>query len=247
MQPSGCGVYITDVMKGSPAERAGLKPGDRIRAIDGRRVENNSQAAEMLRGDRPDKVRVRIVRGGREFEAVVTREESSEILARAGKKLVSGVLVPPDFTGTWISTRVFPWGYPVDTTLFYPGFELLVVPDAGRSTIDGLVIRGTLQVIVGDVPPGGPAALAGVQPGDTIVSVNGVAPSGKSGEELQRMFSSHEPGTLHLELKRGAETRDVDVPLAPVPQVARASGKRIVNGIAVPAWLLDGSTGCRPH
>jgi len=247
MQPSGCGVYITDVMKDSPAERAGLKAGDRIRAIDGRRPENNAEAARMLRGDGPDKVRVRIIRNGREFEAVVKREESSDILLRAGKKLVSGVLVPPDFSGTWISTRVFPWGYPADTTLFYPGCELLVVPDAGRSTIDGLVIRGTLQVVVGEVAPGGPAARAGVQTGDVIVSVNGVDPSGKSGEELQQMFSSHQPETLHVQLKRGAETREVDVPLAPVAEVARASGKRIVNGIAVPVWLIDGSTGCRPR
>src|SRR5579884_114048 len=110
MQPSGCGVYITDVMKGSPAERAGLKAGDRIKAIDGRRPENNAEAARMLRGDGPDKVRVRIIRNGREFEAVVKREESSDILLGDGKKLVYGLLVHPDFRGTWIARRVFPWG-----------------------------------------------------------------------------------------------------------------------------------------
>lgn len=247
MQPYGCGVYITDILKGSPAESAGLRIGDRIRAVDGKRADTNDHTAQMLRGDGPDKVRVRIVRDEKEFQATAKREHLSEILLRAGRKMVSGVLVPDTFTGTWISGRVFPWGYPENTTRFYPGFELLIVPDAGRSTIDGLVIRGTLQVIVGDVASGGPAAQAGVRSGDTILSVNGVTPAGKSADELQQLFTSDRPETMRLQLKRGEEHLDAEFQLALPQQVARASGKLIVNAVAVPSWLTDGSAGCRPR
>src|SRR5947209_4924884 len=66
MQPVGCPVFITDVVPGSPAARAGLKAGDRVRAIDHQKVESNAQAAQMLRAWVPDKVKVKITRGREE-------------------------------------------------------------------------------------------------------------------------------------------------------------------------------------
>lgn len=245
MQPVGCPVFISEVMPGSPAARAGLKPGDRIRSIDHHKIESNSEAAQLLRSWSPDKVKVKISRGREEYEAEIPRERISDILAQNGRKIVSGVVVPHSLSGTWISERLFANGYPLDGSLYYPGFEVLVVPDEGRRTLDGLVLRGTLQIVVGDVEPGGPAAAAGVKSGDIILSVNGVAPAGRSGNELARLFASRQPETMQLEIKRDDETHTVEFALERAADVARGSGKVFVNAMAVPAWLIDHSASCR--
>jgi len=247
MQPPGCPVIITSVLPQSPAERAGFKPGDRILAVDGDKVRDNAQAARLLRAGGPAKVSVKIRRGQTEYQSVIARENIIDIFARSGRKVVSGVVVPAGFSGTWISARVFPNGYSPDTAIFYPGFELLMVPDAGRSAVNGLVIRGRLAIVAGEVPPQGPAAKAGLQSSDAIAAVNGVLLQGQSVEELQQLFSSREPATIHLDVRRAADALTIDVPLKTATEVAAANGRRIVDGVAMPSWLVDGGSGCHPR
>lgn len=246
MQPAGCPVFITAVLPQSPAERAGLRPGDRVLRVDGDKVHSNDDAARLLRGTDPDKIRVRIRRDGKDFQTAIVRENIADIFARSGKRVVSGVVVPASFSGTWIAARVFPNGFPLDITIFYPGFEVLVVPDAGRSTINGLVIRGKWEVMAGAVPAQGPAARAGLQSGDVITAVNGVPMSGQSAGQLYDLFSSHGDGALHLALRRGSAELAIDVELETAPRVAAENGRRMINGVAVPLWLADGSAGCHP-
>jgi len=247
MRPPGCPVFITSVLPQSPAERAGFKPGDRVLAVDGDKVHDNAQAARLLRAGGPAKVNVKIRRGQTEYQSVIARENIIDIFARTGRKIVSGVVVPAGFSGTWISARVFPNGYSLDTAIFYPGFELLVVPDAGRGTVNGLVIRGRLAIVAGEIPPQGPAAKAGLQSGDAIAAVNGVPLQGQSVEELQQLFSSREPATIHLDVRRGVDPLAIDIPLQTATEVAAANGRRIVDGVAMPSWLVDGSSGCHPR
>ena len=247
MQPPGCSVFITAVLPHSPAEKAGLKPGDRVLRVDGDKVRQNEDAARLLRGSGPDKVRLRIRRGETEYQCTMPRENIGDIFARDGRKIVSGVVVPSSFTGTWIAARVFQGGYPLDATIFYPGFEVLVVPDSGRQTIDGLVIRGKREMIVGSVPPKGPAARAGIVPGDTIAAVDGAPLGAQSVDQVERMLSSLRPGTMHLDVRRGADTLSFVVPLETAPRVAAENGRRIVDGVAMPIWLVDGSAGCHPR
>jgi len=247
MQPPGCPVFITAVLPHSPAERAGLKPGDRVLRVDGDKVRENDDAARLLRGSGPDKVRVRVRRGETEYQCAIPRENIGDIFARDGRKIVSGVVVPSSFTGTWIAARVFPNGYPLDATIFYPGFEVLVVPDSGRQTIDGLVIRGRREMVVGSVPPAGPAARVGIKPGDVISAANGTPLSAESVDRVEHMLASREPGTMHLDVRRAARMLSFDVPLETAPQVAAANGRRIVYGVAMPLWLVDGTAGCHPR
>jgi S1-C subfamily serine protease len=247
MQPPGCPVFITTVLPHSPAESAGLRPGDRVLRVDGAKVRENADAARLLRGSGPDKVRVTVRRGAADYQAAIIRENIADIFAKDGRRIVDGVVVPAAFSGTWISARVFPRGYPLDLTIYYPGFEALIVPDAGRSTIDGLVVRGRLAVVVGEVPPQGPAGKAGLEPGDIITAVNGEALKGQSAEQLRQMLSTREPATIHLDVQRGSDALSFDVPLETATQVAAENGRRIVNSVPMPAWLVDGSAGCRPR
>lgn len=72
------GVYITEVAKGSSAEKAGMKEGDVIVAIDGTEVKSGSAVKVKVNSFHPgDKAKVKIIRDGKEKELEVTFQGSS--------------------------------------------------------------------------------------------------------------------------------------------------------------------------
>ncbi len=245
-QPSGCPVLILDVLPNSPAERAGLKQADRLLAVDGKKVRNNAQAARLLRSDAPSSVSVEILRGHKTFEANVQREKTSEILARNGQALSAGGRVPLALAERQITGRLFPEGYPVEPGLFFGGFEILLVKGAESNTGTGLIVRGDMQMVAGDVETG-PAGRAGLRPGDVIISANGTPVAGKTPDDLLQLFSGQTPETLRLEVERDGQGTTIEFTLAAAERVAAENGKRLVNGRAIPIWLADGSAGCHPR
>jgi carboxyl-terminal processing protease len=60
------GVYVQSAVKGTPAERAGLRYGDRIIEVDGKdaRDWSSEQVSKNVRGDRGEPVRIRVERAG---------------------------------------------------------------------------------------------------------------------------------------------------------------------------------------
>ncbi|MBC7231648.1 MAG: PDZ domain-containing protein [Chloroflexi bacterium] len=61
------GALITRVVDDSPADEAGIKPGDVIIAVDGKRVTEENALDQIIRGYRPgDKVEITLWRGARE-------------------------------------------------------------------------------------------------------------------------------------------------------------------------------------
>jgi serine protease Do len=70
------GVYIESVTKGSPADKAGIKPRDVIIAIDGKKVETSAELA-AIRDKRKagDVLNVRIVRQSKEMTLKLTLED----------------------------------------------------------------------------------------------------------------------------------------------------------------------------
>jgi membrane-associated protease RseP (regulator of RpoE activity) len=69
----GSGVLITAVTPDSPADKAGVRVGDAIVAVDGTAVSPDRTLADMIGTHKPgDKVTIRISRNGREEELQVT-------------------------------------------------------------------------------------------------------------------------------------------------------------------------------
>lgn len=61
-------VTIGSIEKGSPAEQATLKPGDRLVAINGTTVRNRAQATQLIRDNKSDQVTLTIERDGKQLE-----------------------------------------------------------------------------------------------------------------------------------------------------------------------------------
>jgi carboxyl-terminal processing protease len=84
-RPGKMGKLVTIVVApipGSPAFRAGLRPGDIVAKVDGKPTDgmNTSQVAEMLKGPKGTQVQVTIIREGYEqpLEVKITRDEISQ-------------------------------------------------------------------------------------------------------------------------------------------------------------------------
>jgi len=72
----GPGVRVADVMSGTPAEKAGLQPGDLILAIDDEEIADVRGYSDLLKSRAPgDVIRIRLMRSGEELELEATLVE----------------------------------------------------------------------------------------------------------------------------------------------------------------------------
>ena len=87
-------------------------------------------------------------------------------------------------------------------------------------------IAGQKGAIVADLVPGGPSAKAGLNPGDVVVSVNGVGV--RTSSELTREVAKARAGdSLHLTVLRDGKKREVDVKsgVRPSEQLLASNGR----------------------
>lgn len=130
------GALVAQVESGSPAQRAGLKPGDVVLGVDGEAVVASGDLPALLAQHRAgDQVQMKVWREGREVQVAARLGDAEERNAQAAP-----VAAPESGGKLGLALR------PAD-------------PGAG-----GLVVESAT----------GPAARAGVQPGDVVVAVNGV-------------------------------------------------------------------------
>jgi serine protease Do len=141
------GALVSDVEPGGPAEAAGLKQGDVIVALDGRKVIDANAVRNQIAGTRPgSSVSIDVVRDGKPhtLSARVVEREPARRAAVAQQKGDRGTS-----------------SFGMDVTPLTPQLaEQLELP----RTETGLVVT--------DVDPAGAAATAGMQPGDVIKRVN---------------------------------------------------------------------------
>ncbi len=143
------GALINQVEPGSPAERAGLRQGDVITEVQGRRVADGNELRNAISNTAPGTgVAIKIVRDGRASEVSAKLEE---LKAQAAEN-------DPDERGNPSS----------------PGrFGMSVSPLTPELAREYSLPRSTRGVVVTDVDPDGAAAASGVEPNDVIEKVNG--------------------------------------------------------------------------
>ncbi len=142
------GAFVFNVFKGSPAQKAGIQPGDLITEVDGRAVEDDNALTKIVGNLPPGEVhRFSLIRERKEVTLnikLTIREEEKEIAAQS-KNLWPGLYV---------------------TTLTEELRKQLDVPAGVR----GLLVSGVLE--------GSPSAIAGLKQGDVITRINDRPASG---------------------------------------------------------------------
>jgi len=139
---SSKGVVVNDVLKDSPAEKAGIERGDVILEINGQKVEDVGHLRNTVAMASPgSKVKLLIYRNGREKTITVKIGELSDTTAQADTSELSEKL------GMTLQEMT------EDLSRFYGD-----TPERG--------------VVVTRVVPGSNAQMAGIRPGNIILSVN---------------------------------------------------------------------------
>ncbi|MDF2996320.1 MAG: Do family serine endopeptidase [Xanthobacteraceae bacterium] len=143
------GALISQVQSGTPGDKAGLKAGDVVTAIDGDPVKDSREMSRKIAQKKPGTtVQLSVVRDGKEMKVGVTLEQLPNEVASIDKKGGDD-------------------SEPGDTDRSMPRLGLSLAPAKGVSG------AGNEGVVVTEVDPNGPAADRGIKAGDVILDVGG--------------------------------------------------------------------------
>jgi serine protease Do len=140
------GVLVSDVVKDSPADKAGLLSGDVILRFDGKEIENAHKLSQLVAETAPNTlIKIGLLRNGKE------------------KTLSLKIGTMPEEAQKSISPqKENDWGMTVQELTPQLAQQLDLKP-------------GTTGVVISDISEGSPAAEAGLRPGDLITEVNRTA------------------------------------------------------------------------
>jgi S1-C subfamily serine protease len=137
------GAFVPNLFKGSPADKAGIQPGDVITAVNGKAVESSNQLMRTVGGLAPrETVRFEIVREGKKMtlSARITAREEEKTIGDQAKKI-------------------------------WPGLYVAKLTDDLRKQLN--LQAGSGSVVIANVVQGSPAEVAGLRQGDVIQQVSG--------------------------------------------------------------------------
>ena len=170
------GAIVSDVTENSPADKAGVKPGDVVIGVDARTVEDNGDLSRYIASKAPNTtVNLRVLREGGQEQTIAVKlgtfpEEGAEDESESGKHGQLGMTLrnlTPDMA------------------------DRLELP------------RATKGVVVVAVEAGDAAEEAGLARGDVIVSVNG-APVGSVADFEREIDRARPDGVARLRVRRGS-------------------------------------------
>jgi len=209
------GVTVTGVKEGSPAEKAGIKEGDRILELDGRKVERPRDIRGAMRDLEPgDTVQIRIRRNSQEKTLTATVGKAPDRFFRGHAPLWQ------EHEGQ----RALELGM-LDMRRTYLGVRIQSMTEDLRAYFKAPRGRGLL---VSRVEEDTPAARAGLRAGDVIIAVDGKGISDRS--DIAQALSDHEPGDrVPVKIVRDGAEKTVEV------EIAERPGPRRHGSIWLPA------------
>ena len=221
------GVGVTQVIKDSPAEKAGLRKDDVILRIEGENVSSVRKLNRLVSELAPDQsVRVSFSRGGAEQEVTAT------IGKRNNSSFAADLFRGEPKVFKWEGPRFKNWkfeGPMIDRGDLFDNdnfsFSLGNSRRIGVSTMeltkqlaDYFGITGGKGVLVTSVTADGPAAKAGVRAGDVITAIEGEAVD--SPGDLSRVINRKKEGDVTLTIIRNKSQQTIRV----TPSEARLPG-----------------------
>jgi len=190
---SGSGVTISSVVAGSPADQAGLRVGDTITTIDGKKVSKGAELVADIASRKPgSKVPIGFLRNGKTQDATVTIADRAKLFAaRLGDDQENGDDSTPKQSKLGVSVRK-------------------VTPEMA----DRLDMGTGKGVIVQDVKPGSFAEDINLGRGDIIMEINKQPVN--SEDDFSRIESSLKSGqdVVFLVRQRGSTRQDGTIFLA---------------------------------
>ena len=184
---SGTGVPISSVVAGSPADQAGLKVGDTVTSVDGKKVTKGSELVSEIAARKPGtKVTLGFLRNGKTQDATVTIADRAKLFAaRLGEDQESEDENAPKENKFGVTVRK-------------------VTPEMA----DRLDIPAGKGVIVQDVKPGSFAEDVNLGRGDVILEINKIPVNNE--EEFAKLESSLKSGqdVVFLVRPRGSSKTD---------------------------------------
>jgi serine protease Do len=145
------GITVSNVVAGSPADRAGLKVGDTIIAVDGKPIKNGDELVADIASRKPgQKVNLGYIRNSQKQEAAVTVADRAKLFAsRLGEEEESGEESAPKQSKLGATVRA-------------------LTPEMA----DRLNVPSGKGVVVQEVKPGSFADDIGLSRGDVVLEVN---------------------------------------------------------------------------
>ncbi|HEX6649436.1 MAG TPA: PDZ domain-containing protein [Pyrinomonadaceae bacterium] len=212
------GVGVTQVVKDSPADKAGLRKDDVIVRIDGEDVNSVRKLNRLVSEMAPDhSVRITVSRGGSEQEVTAT------ITKRDNSAMVGDLFKGHPKVWKWEGTNPKVWKFES------PGFGRGDFPDNGDFTFvlgnsrrigvstmqltkqlaDYFGIADGKGMLVTSVMEDSPAAKAGVKAGDVITAIDGEAVD--SSGDLARVINRKKEGDITLTIVRNKTQQTIHV------------------------------------
>ena len=213
------GVGITQVVKDSPAEKAGLRKDDVILRLDGENVSSVRKLNRLVSELSPDQsVKVAISRGGSEQEVTATIGKRNN--TNMANNFFNGQ--PRVFKWEGPELKGFKWETPLNRGGF-PNFDndglsfyLSNSRRIGVSTMsltkqlaDYFGIADGKGALVTSVIDDGPAAKAGIKAGDVITAVDGEAVD--SPGDISRVINRKKEGDVTLTIVRNKSQQTIHV------------------------------------
>ena len=212
---SAAGAKLIKVSENSPAENAGLKPGDVITKINDKEVFDHEQLVKAISDFKPnDKITVHYTRNGKKNKADISlggrRISRSRTFRGFGPDAPEAPEAPELPDDMYVPIPPIPphsFDFKWDGDNFDHAFKFNGKPRLGIKAQDTEDGKG---VVVLDVDHDSPADKAGLKEDDVITSFDGKAIG--SVEELSKL--SHDAGEktpLKLEVNRKGKTQNIDI------------------------------------